>query len=409
MNANVAEMNNSLLALGEGAKDYMAGTVAWNDGARGASGGTLSCLGKNITDARIEAADGGFCPYLRPHNYDEKLAVVDPTHVCMIEADGTSRTVKEVLQTIGDRATYMGFKSVDPKLKPNEKIVYRVQNAWVPLKKDQSSRKIAPTHYSYQTRDAKEPRNLIVLGSAQGIFVHSDDVGCKKLLAHTKGEESRSLPGDGPVVRTHYFEAEPSDTLVGRAVFNDETVSPKKAKAVEMGVEGMGARANCFVIVSIPLEQQKAKSNPYGLWGTECDDDNDAPIYRSLAGESRAARVSVAEDVHGTADKIKIDAVRDTSEPIVVTILLYNTVQTDADGVSSQRIKTTDIAAAVQDMEAIYGLAKKHGGDVCKMSELWPMLHKLEAHHVQEIYAKVAADPPFDPMVPRKNALAAFM
>lgn len=407
MNANIAEMNNSLLKLGEGAKDYMAGTVAWNDGARGVSGGSLSCIGKNITDARIEAEDGGFCPYLRPHNYDEKVAVIDPQHVHMIEADGTSRTVKEVVEDIGKRAKYMGFKSVDPKLKPDEKIVYRVQNAWVPLKKEQSSRKIAPTHYSYQTRDAKDPRNVIILGSAQGIFVHSDDVGCKKLLAHTQGETFRSLPGDGPVVRTHYFEAEPSDTFVGRAFYNDETVSPKKAKAVEMGVEGMGARANCFVIVSIPLEQQKKST--FTWWTNVDDDDNDdgKPIYRSLAGESRAARVSVAEDVHGTADKVEIDAVRDTSEPIVVTILLYNTVQTNAD-VSSQRIKTTDIAAAVQDMEAIYDLAKKHGGDVCKMSELWAMLHKLEAHHVEEIRAKVAADPPFDPMVPRKDALAAF-
>ena len=401
MNANVAEMNNSLLKLGDEAKEYMAGTVAWNDGARGVSGGSLSCLGKNITDARIEAKDGGFCPYLRPHNLDEKLGVIDPTHLRMVEKDGTPCTLKEVLTTLNGRAKYMGYTSVDPKLKPNEKVVFRVQSAWVPLAKDQTSRKIAPTHYSYQTRDPKDPRNLLVLGSAQGIFVHSDGVGQKKLLAHSVGHTYQSLPGNGPEVNTHYFEAEPSDTLVGRAAY-DDTLPPasKKAKAVEMGVEGMGPRANCFVIVSVPLKQK-----PTPRWADADETDDSAPIYRSLAGASFAARVSVAEEVYGSADKVHIDAVRDETEPIVVTLLLYNTVQTDAD-VASQRIATADVGAAVQDMEAIYGLAKKHGGAVCKLSELPAMLHKLEAKHVDEIRAKVQGE--VDPMVPRKDALAAF-
>ena len=57
MNANVAEINNSLRKLGDEAGDYMAGEIAWNDGARGVSGGSLSCWGKNITDARIETKD----------------------------------------------------------------------------------------------------------------------------------------------------------------------------------------------------------------------------------------------------------------------------------------------------------------------------------------------------------------
>lgn len=394
MNANVAEMNNSLLRLGE--EQYMAGAVAWNDGARGKSGGYLSSLGKNITDARIEAQDGGFCPFVRPHNLDEKLGVIDPTHLCMVEKDGTSRTVKEVLETLDGRAKYMGYTSVDPKLKPREKVVFRVQSAWVPLAKDQTSRKIAPTHYSYQTRDPKDPRNLLVLGSAQGIFVHSDGVGQKKLLAHSLG--------DGPDVNTHYFEAEPSDTLVGRAAY-DDTLPPssKKAKAVEMGVEGMGPRANCFVIVSVPLKQKPKSSR----WADADEVDYSVPIYRSLTGASFAARVSVAEEVYGTADKVEIDAVRDETEPIMVTLLLYNTVQTNDADVASQRIKTADIGAAVQDMEAIYGLATNHGGAVCKLSELPEMLHKLEAKHVDEIRAKVQADPPVDPTVTRKDALAA--
>jgi hypothetical protein len=394
MNANVAEMNNSLLKLEE--EQYMAGAVAWNDGARGKSAGSLSSLGKNITDARIEAEDGGFCPFVRPHNYDEKLAIVKAKHICMVERDGTSRTVQEVLQTLGERSKYMGYTSVDPKVKKEEKVVFRVQTAWVPLAKDQSSRKIAPTHYSYQTRDPKNPRNLLVVGSAQGICVHSDGVGQKKLLAHTV---------DKDVVNTHYFEAEPSDTLVGRAAY-DETLpsSSKKAKAVEMGVEGMGPRANCFVVVSVPLTQKKTSRTS---WADAVEADDSVPIYRSLAGTSFAARVSVSEDVHGTADKVAIDAVRDTTEPIVVTLLLYNTVQTTDADVSSQRIKTADIGAAVQDMEAIYDLATKHGGAVCKLSELPAMLHKLEAKHVDEIRAKVQADPPVDPMVPRKDALAA--
>lgn len=399
MNANVAEMNNSLLALGDDAKDYQAGTIAWNDGARGVYGKKVSCWGRNITDARIEAKDGGFCPYVRPHNLREKLAVVDAKYILMVDKDGASVTLQTVLNEMDDRAKYMGLTSADPKVKENEKVVYRVQNAWVPLAKGQTEREIVPTHYSYQTMDKENPCNLMVLGSAQGTFVHTDGVGQKKLLAH-------SVDGDGEV-NTHFFTAEPTDTLVGQAMDKeDDAPAPKKAKAVEMGVQGMGARANCFVVASIPLKQKEHVTR--GLSGYSCAGD-DAPVYRSLgaASESRSARVSVSEDVYGKADKVAIKAVRDETQPIVVTILLYNTVTTDAD-VDSHRIKTADVGMAVADMERIYNLARKHGGAVCYIDELPAMLHKLSEEDMATIHKKVATDPPFDPMVPRKDAVAMF-
>ena len=143
----------------------------------------------------------------------------------------------------------LGYTSVDAKVSPKQKVVYRVQNAWVPLEKGQKERKIAPAHYSYQTLDRSNPRNLLVLGTAQGIFVHSDDRGVHKLMAH-------STKGDGEPVSTHWFTAEASETMVGRATTKAETsVGEGKARAVEMGVKGMGARANCFVVMSIPNRQ----------------------------------------------------------------------------------------------------------------------------------------------------------
>jgi hypothetical protein len=148
------------------------------------------------------------------------------------------------------------------------------------------------------------------------------------------------------------------------------------------------------------------------------DDDGCAPVYRSLGnvctGKSYSARVSVAEEPVGTCDANTIDIVRPANEPIVVTVLTYNTVEVpdDVEGESTKmNIAPTDVALGVADLDRQYDLVKKNGGVVCKLSELPAMLHKLTKEHVTEISKKVTEDPPppmADPMVPTASALSAF-
>ena len=401
---NTSAINDSLRALGGvAASDYMSGTVAWNDGQRGVVNGQVSAFGGNITDARILSRSGKNLPFVRPHNLNEKLGITDAENIVFAERDGTQVTAQDVLETLSTRAEYMGYTSVKPNVTKNQKIVYRVQNAWIPLEEGQTEEDIVPAHYSYQTMSRDDPRNLIVLGTAQGVFVHSDDHGIQKLFAHGEGE--------GGSVTTHWFTAEPTTTRVGQAVLNDSESRAKRARAVEMGVRGMGPRANCFVVMSIPNKQKPLVLRGLSSWQNN-DDDDGAPVYRSLGGSvcgvSRSARVSVAEEAVGTASANAIEIERPEDEPIVCTILLYNTMEVPK-GTSPNadvNVDTTDIALAVSDMEHIYDLARTHGGDVCRLSELPAMLHKLTKADMDVINEKVAKDPPFDPMRPNKNAAA---
>ena len=146
---STAAMNASLHALGgNAASDYMSGTVAWNDGQRGVVHGQLSAYGGNITDARILAQSGKHIPFVRPHNRDEKLGITDATNVVFAEKDGSQVTAQDVLEQLSERAVYMGYTSVDPNVSKSQKIIYRVQNAWIPLEEGQTEMDIVPAHYS---------------------------------------------------------------------------------------------------------------------------------------------------------------------------------------------------------------------------------------------------------------------
>lgn len=425
---NAAQMNNAL-AVVEASDRYVAGSIAWNDGQRGVvvvnGVPTLSSLGANITDCCIVTEDGGICQYIKPPNMDETLGVMDAKDILMVDKDGTNVSVQDVLDDLGSRSKYMGYTSVTTKHDPNQKVVVRFHTAWVPIKKGMTHTEIAPQHYSYQTRTKSNPRNLLVLGTPQGVFVHSDGPGGNKLFAHSVAESGE--------VRNHWFKAEANtDCLVGHAATREEDGIPsKKARSVEMGIRGMGLRTNCFVTVSVPNKQTVPQARvPVSSFLSEPDypsDDDEQPVYRSLGGPvyrtarafpvtgvSYAARVSVATESVGAAETNQIDIERPDGEPIVVTILTYNTIEVPDDFEGDPtflNVAVKDVALGVADLDKQYDLVKKNGGVVCKLSELPAMLHKLTTAHTAAIVKKVTEDPPpnsVDPMMPQKSALSAF-
>lgn len=410
-------MNECLRAI-DAHDRYAAGAIAWNDGQRGVTvvNGTpvVSAFGSNITDVCIVDEAGNTCQFIRPPNMDETLGVMDAKDLLMVHKDGTNVSVQELLDDIEGKCKYMGYTSIKTDTGADQKVVVRFQTAWVPIKKGTKLTKIVPQHYSYQTRSRTNPRNLLVLGTPQGVFAHNDDSGGNRLFAH-------SVDASG-TVHNHWFEAESNrDCMVGHAATEEDGRPNKKARAVEMGIRGMGARTNCFVTVAIPNTQKKEVylRGMSSLSTTSDDDDECAPVYRSLGsactGKSYSARVSVAEETVGTCDANAIDIVRPADEPIVVTVLTYNTVEVpdDFEGEpTTMTIAPTDVALGVADLDRQYDLVKKNGGVVCKLSELPAMLHKLTKKHVAEISKKVTEDPPpppaADPMVPTASALSAL-
>jgi hypothetical protein len=296
----------------------------------------------------------------------------------------------------------MGYTSIKTNTGSNQKVVVRFQTAWVPIKKGTTSTKIVPQHYSYQTRSRTDPRNLLVLGTPQGVFAHNDDAGGKKLFAHSVSHAG--------TVSNHWFEAESNkDCMVGHAAID--------ARSVEMGIRGMGPRTNCFITVAIPNTQNASYDSfmpMYRSLGACTGTSSFPPMYRSFGactGTSYAARISVAEESVGRCDANAIDIVRPPDEPIVVTVLTYNTIEVPEDfhgELTTMTIAPTDVALGVADLDRQYELVKKNGGVVCKLSELPVMLHTLTAKHVADIVAKVTQDPLADPMTPTPLALAAF-
>jgi len=413
------QMNDCLRAI-EAHDRYAAGAIAWNDGQRGVTvvNGTpvLSAFGPNITDVCIVDEAGNMCQFIRPPNMDETLGVMDAKDLLMVDKDGNNVSVQDLLDDIEDRCKYMGYTSIKTNTVPNQKVVVRFQTAWVPIKKGTTLTKIVPQHYSYQTNSRTNPRNLLVLGTPQGVFAHNDDSGGNKLFAH-------SVDASG-TVHNHWFEAESNkDCMVGHAAIamEEEGHLEKKARAVEMGIRGMGPRTNCFVTVAVPntQKQEAVTRDPSSVAMNSNDDDDGADfplVYRSLSvctGKSYSARVSVAEESVGTCDANAIDIVRPENEPILVTVLTYNTVEVpdDFEGEpTTMKIAPTDVALGVADLDRQYDLVKKNGGVVCKLSELPAMLRKLTKEDMAQIVKKVAEDPPphADPMVPTATALAAF-
>jgi hypothetical protein len=412
------QMNDCLRAIDAHGR-YTAGAMSWNDGQRGVTfvNGTpvVSAFGNNITDVCIVGEAGNTCQFIRPPNMDETLGVMDAKDLLMVDKDGVNVSVQDLLDDIDDKCKYMGYTSIKTDTATNQKVVVRFQTAWVPIRKGTKLTKIVPQHYSYQTRSRTNPRNLLMLGTPQGVFAHNDDSGGNKLFAH-------SVDASG-AVHNHWFEAESNkDCMVGHTAMEIDGLPQKKARAVEMGIRGMGARTNCFVTVAIPNTQKKeARMRDMSSFASMSDDDDDygAPVYRSLGGactgKSYSARVSVAEESVGTCDANAIDIVRPANEPIVVTVLTYNTVEVpdDFEGEpTTMKIAATDVALGVADLDRQYDLVKKNGGVVCKLSELPAMLHKLTKEHMAEIAQKVTENPPpplmADPMEPTASALAAF-
>lgn len=388
---NVACSNMASIASRVDSK-YTGVTTAWTDNARGASGGVLSCVGKNITDQRMVSEDGAVIPYLRTQNYDEWLGIVDAERVL---ATGDGDTVAHVLSHMNK---YMAYTGKTLKKAPEaKKVVMRYQNAFVGLHKG-TTRHVAPANFSYQTYSSDDPRNALLVFTPMGVYAHVDGVGSKPLLAN-------ELKGTA-TLENKWFKVEESDTAVGHAMVNDGVdAGARKTKAIEIGVKGSGTRANRVLIMSVPLKQ-KPRAPTRGMSFYEGDDD-ESPVYRSLAatlppiGKARAARLGVGE-THGEEEVKHQELEVDESEAVVITQIDYNTVTLEGES-SSVAVGEDAIEFAIRDMERQYRLCDA----TCKLSELPAMLHTLEAQHLEYIHKTFHAVSK-DPFVPTPNALAAL-
>ena len=268
-------INAALKATGGVHAGYSCHFVSWDDVKRGTNDdGSLSCWGANITDTRLCAKDGRQLFTVRSDNWNEKLGTVDASDVALITGNTHGGktvlapvTLRDFLRRIGDHGEYVGLSPkqslCDEDL--DAKVSIRFQTTFLPISEaDGDAIEFATSAYSYATRDANDPKNLVVLASSQGIALQQDQVGDAMIYHH-------QVSDDGKISR-HWLEAEKSRHAVGQQQVESEherqdALKRGKATSCVIGPRCVGTRFNALLTVQIPLQQRiSAQRRGPDLW-----------------------------------------------------------------------------------------------------------------------------------------------
>lgn len=270
-------INTALHETGGVYAEYGCETVSWDDVARGEVNGNLSCWGANITDTYLKGKDGSSLFTVRSQNWNEKLGVVRATDVALLIGNcdeaacaSTARgdtgrrmplrnvTLQQFLaQPAAFGANYAGLS---PRVsladeEADKQVSIRFQTVFLPVEdggeEGKETFQFATEAYNYNTTDDKDPRNLVVLATTQGLSVQQDGCGAKRLLLHAR---------DGSAVSEYWLEAESSKHKIGSqqletAAEREDALRRGKATSETIGIRAMGKRFNVLMTIQIPLTQ----------------------------------------------------------------------------------------------------------------------------------------------------------
>lgn len=354
---------------------------AWNDGERGVTQAQgngacqLSSVGANITDVHLACPDGGVAPFIKPENHDEYIGMVDPNNLFAVDAKGQSCSLKNMVENLNDHISYMGFNCSN--LPQTDLWGFRSQSAWISTTPD-TPRMFSICAVNYNTYNASDPKNLLLVCTPTGIYAHVDVVGSNKLHAHV-------VEDDGSIMN-HYYKAHPTNIAVG----DTEEAGQKRSRPGELpsskegrfGFKTMPARNDLIMVVSIPLKQQPPLTRGLGGWNASSVYDNDPNVqcvYRSLCDHedevivatASAARLSLGDAVGHTVRR-SLSLTVDTDHPPVVTMMSY-AVLTAKHGTPRVTVSEADAKRAINAMQRDYDQCKVSG----KLSQFQCMLSKL--------------------------------
>lgn len=367
--------------------------VSWEDASRGTVGGALSCWGGNISDVRLWEKSGQLLYTVRSENWNERLGYVAAKDVALVVGNhvpGGSQLSNVTLQTYLSNAKQYGSYAglTTPSLSENQTdtiFSIRFQTVFLPVKGDDSIKvdDIAPEKlgrvefctdvYNYNTHSDEDPRNVLLLCTAQGTSMQQDGAGTKKMFIHEVDPSN--------VIHRYWLEAERSKHKVGGA--QTETKEEKeaaaargKAAATFIGTRAMGTRFNVQMLIQLPVKQKpkplRNSGGPFPMCffsAVPCSAPPCpaplCPAFPQMAmesckmtrcrtespsakvGTSNAARVSRGSEEDTWKGLTKKDAERDASQHGTITVTMYYTV---VGGVPS----VDDVKAAIADLDQLY-------------------------------------------------------
>jgi hypothetical protein len=372
-------------------------------------------MGKNITDQRLEAADGKFIPLIRSENHNETLGPVAAEKILCgrggraLNYGPDALTFKDVWNELDTVVAYKGFtiSSKPPNIKT---VVMRYQHAFVGIHEGEH-RNLCPVNYSYQTRNTNDPKNLILVVTQDAIHVHCDGVGGQKLMAHMKGRDGKLMSKWFRVDESEFGPGSAQEESVGEKRSSRWAFPDEKTDAQLLGVKGVAARGHRMLIFSIPLKQK--------IQEPMVNNEGEPFVYRSLGAnpevvKCRAARLSVGDEF-GETDVEELDLQVDPTEQIMCTQIDWNVLVTSK-GSNEVTISDADAELVAKDLMKSYGACDA----ICKLSELVPCLHKMQEAHWKQIAATTSVvlkknstvdkdeDVATDPYKPNEKALFMF-
>ena len=331
--------------------------------------------GVEFTEVSFDTYEpGAFIVCVKPGDpEDETVGVTTANKIVLTQQDGSQVTAREVILDLHNRAPQMGYKSVDVNLEDDERIVVRFKTILVPLRPEETQRRVVPTYSDSPSLRRKgvqyHPRNIVLLGTPNAIYVHSKANGTNRFYLNSKKEEG--------VKNWWLVTEEPRDLLHARSPSSDEGLAAEKSQSPQVGLKGMCSSGNCFVLISIPNTEKpnpNANKDIAEQWypTAEFGCKNIQPLQCSYMIDQNDTWEDTAEVKESQAKMASEEAknppciVRAQGEPIVVTIVMYKTIKTS----DALHISSDDIAHAKHEMSRMFSFCDTS----CKCSELRAIL-----------------------------------
>lgn len=273
--------------------------VGWDDCSRGYG----SSIGPNISDWSFKLKDGRILPFIRGPNYLDKTTTIRAKNIAIVvgneKANGKLYPIS-FQHYLSNYGKYTPGVPDDTNLQASENELVTIRYiAVICPENEYGHSEIVPTSYNYQTKDRKNPKNII------GSSFHL-------------GTGSRT---DGPKCESVYLVKTNPDGFQENTYFrvtNEDKESEEQKKATHscLGTRSTGIGRNRVMCFQIPRKQ------------TETVQYRGAPpktLFRGGGGVSKG-NVSYGSSAgeHKMESKIKYE--RDKTQNITLTFAYYYTL-----------------------------------------------------------------------------------
>lgn len=220
-------------------RNYSFVNVGWDDCSRGFS----SSIGPNISDWSFQLKNGYVLPFIRGPNYQDKTLTMRAKDIAIVVGNENPNgqlypiNFQQYLSNYGKYTPGIP-DDINLESSDNELVTIRFISVIVP-EDEYGTCELVPTSYNYQTKDRKDPKNIIGASFHLGTGSRTD------------GPKSEGVY----LVKTH-SNGYQENTYYRITNENKETEEQKKATKSCLGTRSTGLGRNRVMCFQIPRKQK---------------------------------------------------------------------------------------------------------------------------------------------------------